>query len=412
MFQHFLKPIKRFRKSYLPGIVTASADDDPSSISTYSVIGAATGFSQLWLFFVSTPLLIAIHQITARIGDVTKKGLITLIKENYGRRVAFLSVLILVAANLLSLVADIVGMAAGFQLLTSWSYIYFIVPLIIFVWYIIVFDSYKKIAQYFGWFAGIILAYFLAGILAKPDWGLIFKSIIMPPIKFNAAYFMAALGLIGTSFSPYAFFWQTEEEIEENHGTKQIIASSRAVTLGFIYSGLAAFFVVVASASVVLETDVNLLTVKDIAQALAPVAGQWAIKLFGIGLIGSGILAIPILAISSAYGVAEFFQWSGGLNQTPGKAKGFYGMITFGFLFCLVALLFDLNPIKVLFYSQVIVGAITPIVIYFILRLASDSKVMGNFCCTRWSVVAGWLALFTLILGDILLFFYLFHYAG
>src|SRR3989338_2608088 len=234
----------------------------------------------------------------------------------------------------------------------------------------------------------------------------------MPPIKFNAAYFMAALGLIGTSFSPYAFFWQTEEEIEKNHGTKQIIASSGAVTLGFIYSGLAAFFVVVASASFVLETDVNLLTVKDIAQALTPVAGQWATKLFGIGLIGSGILAIPILAISSAYGVAEFFQWSGGLNQTPGKAKGFYGMITFGFLFCLVALLFDLNPIKVLFYSQVIVGAITPIVIYFILRLASDSKVMGNFCCTRWSVVAGWLALFTLILGDILLFFYLFHYAG
>ena len=141
MWQHFLKPIKRFRKSYLPGIVTASADDDPSSISTYSVVGATTGFSQLWLLLVSTPLLIAVHQITARIGDVTKKGLITLIKENYGRRVAFLSVLVLVVANLLSLVADIIGMAAGFQLLTGQNYIYFIVPLIILVWYVIVFDS-------------------------------------------------------------------------------------------------------------------------------------------------------------------------------------------------------------------------------------------------------------------------------
>lgn len=408
MLQNFLKPIKRFRKSYLPGIVTASADDDPSTISTYSVVGATTGFSQLWLLLVSTPLLIAIHQIAARIGDVTKKGLITLIRESYGKRIAFASVLILLTANLLSLVADIIGMAAGFQLLTGQNYLYFIVPLIILVWYIIVFDSYKKIAQYFFWFSGIMLVYILAGFLARPDWGLVLKSIVIPSIKFNVGYFMAALGLIGTSFSPYALFWQTEEEIEENHSAKQINASSRSVTLGFIYSSLAAFFVIVVSASVVLKTDINLLTVKDIAEALAPVAGPWATKLFGLGLIGSGLLAIPILAISSAYGVAEFFKWSGGLNQKPSKAKGFYGLITFGFIFCLAALLFDLNPIKALFYSQVIVGAITPIMIYFILRLASNPKVMGNFCCTRWNLVGGWLALILLSLGDIFLIYYLF----
>ncbi|MDD2753045.1 MAG: divalent metal cation transporter [Candidatus Portnoybacteria bacterium] len=408
MLHYFLKPIKRFRRSYLPGIITASADDDPSSISTYSVIGATTGFSQLWLLLVSTPLLIAIHQITARIGDVTKKGLITLIKEHFGRRVALLAVLVLVVANLLTLVADIIGMAAGFQLLTSWNYIYFIVPLIIFVWYVIVFDSYKKIARYFFWFAGIILAYFFAGILAKPDWGLIFKSIIYPPIKFNIAYFMAALGLIGTSFSPYAFFWQTEQEIEEARGAKQISSSSRAVVLGFIYSALAAFFVIVASASVMLKTDINILTVKDIARALAPVAGPWATKLFGLGLIGSGILAIPILAVSSAYGIAEFFKLPEGLNRKPSQAKGFYGMITFGFVFCLAALLFDLNPIKALFYSQVMVGAITPVIIYLILRLAREPKVMGNFCCTRLSVFGGWLTMVLLVLGDVLLFYYLF----
>lgn len=407
MLQHFLKPIKRFRRSYLPGIVTASADDDPATISTYSVVGATTGFSQLWLLLLSTPLLIAVHQIAARIGDVTQKGLITLIKENFGRRVAFLAVIVLLVANLLSLVADIIGMAAGFQLLTGQNYLYFIIPLIIFIWYVIVFDSYKKIARYFFWFSGIMLAYILAGVLAKPDWGLVARAIINPPIKFNITYFMAALGLIGTSFSPYAFFWQTEEEIEENHGERQIGPSSRSVTLGFIYSALAAFFVVVASASVVLKADVNLLTVKDIAEALVPVAGQWATKLFGIGLIGSGILAIPILATSSAYGVAEFFKWPQGLNKKPGKAKGFYALITFGFIFCLAALLFDLNPIKALFYSQVIVGAITPLMIYFILRLASSHKVMGSLCCPRWIVVGGWLAMVILTLGDLFLFYYL-----
>lgn len=409
MWRHFLKPIKRFRRSYLPGIVTASADDDPSSIATYSVVGATTGFSQLWLLLVSTPLLIAIHQMTARIGNVTKKGLITLIKEKFGRRIAFTCVVVLLAANLLSLVADIIGMAAGFQLLTGENYIYFIVPLIIFVWYIIVFDSYKKIAQYFFWFAGIMLAYILAGVLAKPDWGLVFKSIVVPPIKFNVIYFMAALGLIGTSFSPYAFFWQTEEEIEEGRGSRQVNQAGRSVILGFIYSGLVAFFVVVASASVILKTDINILTVKDIAQALAPVAGPWATKLFGLGLIGSGILAIPILAASSAYGVAEFFKWPQGLNQKPSRAKGFYGLITFGFVFCLAALLFDLNPIKAMFFSQVLVGAMTPIIIFFILRLAGSAKIMGDFCCPRWNIVGGWLAFILLTLGDIFLLYYLFR---
>lgn len=407
MFQHFLKPIKRFRKSYLPGIVTASADDDPATISTYSVVGATTGFSQLWLLLVSTPLLIAIHQIAARIGDVTKKGLITLIKENYGRRVAFISVLVLLVANLLTLAADIIGMAAGFQLLTGENYIYFIVPLIIFVWYIIVFDSYKKIAQYFFWFSGIILAYILSGILAKPAWGLIFRSIVWPPIKFNMGYVMAALGLLGTSFSPYAFFWQTEEEIEENRDSRKISQSNRAVAWGFIYSGLAAFFVVVASASVMLKADVNLLTVKDIAQALTPIAGQWATKLFGVGLIGSGILAIPILATSSAYAVAEFFKWPEGLNKEPSRAKGFYGLITFGFIFCLAALFFDLNPVRAMFFSQVLVGMITPAAIYFMLRLASSSKVMGNLCCSRLSLIGGWLAIILLSLGDVFLIYYL-----
>jgi Mn2+/Fe2+ NRAMP family transporter len=163
----------------------------------------------------------------------------------------------------------------------------------------------------------------------------------------------------------------------------------------------------VASASVLLKADVSLLTVKDIAQALAPIAGKWATMLFGVGLIGSGILAIPILASSSAYAVAEFFDWPGGLNQKPGRAKGFYGLITFGFLFCLAALLFDLNPIKAMFYSQVLVGAITPVIIYFILKIASDEKIMGSYRCGWPALIAGWLIILLLLLGDGFLFYYL-----
>ena len=407
MFQHFLKPIKRFRKSYLPGIVTASADEDPSSVSTFSVIGATTGFSQLWLLLLSTPLLIAIHRLSARIGDVTKKGLVTLIKQRYGRNIALICILVLAAANLLSLMADIIGMAAGFQLLTGENYIYFIIPLVILVWYIIVFESYKTIAKYFFWFSGILIAYILAGILAKPDWLLVFKSVVVPPIKFNLVYVVGALGLLGTSFSPYAFVWQTEEEIEERHGLKNLRRSDRAVSLGFIYSNLVSFYIIVASASAILSSNINLLTVKDIAQALAPVAGSWAPKLFGIGLIGSGILAIPILAISSAYAVAEFFQWTQGLNRKPSRAKGFYSVITIGFLLCLFVLVFELNPIKLIFYSQVLVGILIPVILYFILAIAHSRKIMGGYRCHWLSLTAGWLTIFLLLAGDIFLFCYL-----
>jgi NRAMP (natural resistance-associated macrophage protein)-like metal ion transporter len=407
MFHHFFNPIKKFRKTYFPGIVTGSADDDPSAVSTYSVVGATTGFSQLWLLLVSTPLVIAIQYMSAKIGDVTKKGLITLIKENFGRRLAFICVGALVLANLLTLIADIVGMAAGLQLLTDESYIYFIIPLIIFVWYVIVFDNYQKIARYFFWFSGILLAYIISGILAQPDWLAILKSFIIPKATFNISYIMAALAMLGTTFSPYAFFWQTEEEIEEKHDTRQIKPTNRSVSLGFIYSNVIAFFIIVAAANTILNNNVNFLTVKDIAQALAPLAGGWATKLFGVGLVGSGLLAIPILASSSAYAVAELFKWPLGLNKKPSRAKGFYGVITFGFLLCLVALIFNLHPIRIMFFSQVLVGILTPLIIYFILRIASSKKIMGNYRCHSLSLAAGWITIVVLALGALALIYFI-----
>ncbi len=407
MFNRLLKPFRKISKTYIAGIVTASADDDPSTISTFSVIGATTGFSQLWLLLISTPLLVVIHRIMGKIGDVTRKGFITLIKEAFNRRVAFFCTVILLLVNLLTLVADIIGMAAGFQLLTGENYLYFIIPLIILVWYIIVFDTYNHIIRYFFWISGLLTAYIIAGFLAKPDWHLILKSIIFPPFKFDTIHFAAALGLLGTVFSPFTFVWQAEEEIEEGHNQNDIKKTNRSITLGFIYSSLVAFFIIVASAMALKNGQIEWLTTKDIAQALEPIAGKWATKLFGIGLIGSGVLAIPALAISSAYATAEFFSWPEGLRLKPKRAKGFYGLITFGFVFCLAALIFDLNPIKAMFFSQIIAGIITPIILYFILRLASNRKIMGNYC-SRWpELLCGWLTVALLLCGNLLFFYYL-----
>ena len=409
MLHHFLKPIQKFRKSYLPGIVTGSADDDPSAVSTYSVVGATTGFSQLWLLVLSTPLVIAIQNMSARIGDVAKKGLITLIKEHFGHSAALTSVVVLVVVNLATLLADIVGMAAGLQLLTGESYLYFIVPLIILVWYIIVFNNYQLIAKYFFWFSGFFLAYVASGILARPDWLAVFSSIVIPKINFNLSYAVGAIALLGTTISPYAFFWQTSEEIEEGRDRRQIKQTNRSITLGFIWSNLISFFIIVTCASVILDSHISLanLSIKEIAQALSPLAGGWAAKLFGVGLVGSGLLAIPILATSSAYAVAEFFRWPEGLSKKPSRAKGFYSVISIGFILCLAALVLDLDPIKIMFYSQILVGILTPLIIYFILQIAGNKKILGNYCCSRWSIFGGWLTIVLLLVGDIFLIYYL-----
>ena len=408
MFEHFLKPVKKFRKSYLPGIVTASADEDPSSIATFSAVGASTRFSFLWTVILAAPLLIAVHRLSARLGDVAKKGLISLIKENYGKKTALVCLVIFIIANLLSLVADIIGMAAGFQLLTGENYLYFIIPLIVLVWYIIVFDTYRHILRYFSWFSGILLAYVVSGFLASPDWHQVFRSLIWPKVELNLLSVSAFLAILGATFSPFTFFWQTKQEIEERHNAKSVEESGRSVIFGFIYSAFIAFFVMLASASIAQSHNFDTLTIADIAEALAPLAGGWAAKLFGLGLIGSGILAIPVLAASSAYATAEYFDWPDGLRRKPARAKGFYSIITFGFLICLASLLFDFQPVKAIFYSQLIVGILAPVIIYFILRLAGSKKVMGDFRCHWLSLLLGWFTIALLVLGDILFVYFLF----
>ncbi|KKS65897.1 MAG: Mn transporter [Parcubacteria group bacterium GW2011_GWA1_42_7] len=402
MFRHFLKPVQKFRKSYLPGIVTAGADEDPSSISTFSIIGATTGLSALWLIFISTPLLIVVHRLSAMIGDVTKKGLMTLIKENFGKKTAFFFLAALVLANLLLLFANIVGMAAGFELLTGSNYIYFIIPVIIIIWFLMVFEKYKQISKYFFWFSAILACYVISGFLSNPNWGEVFGSVVFPDIKFNLAYISAAIALLGAVFTPYTFFWQTREEIEEHHNVKNLNQSNRSVIFGFIYSGIITFFIILTSASTIASGEINNLTMEQISNALAPLAGGWASVLFAVGLIGSGILSIPILISTSAYAVAEYFNWPDGLNKKPSRAKGFYSVITLGFIICLLALALDVMPVKLIFYSQILVGLLAPISIYFITRIASSKKIMGRYRCHYLSVVLGWLTILFLVAGDLL----------
>ncbi|MEK7160747.1 MAG: divalent metal cation transporter, partial [Patescibacteria group bacterium] len=196
-------------------------------------------------------------------------------------------------------------------------------------------------------------------------------------------------------------FWQNVQEIEESPRVNHLKITNRSVTLGFIYSGLVAFFIMVASASAIADHSLASLNINDIAEALRPLAGPWATKLFGLGLIGSGLLAIPILAIASSYAVAEYFNWPGSLKKKPSRAKGFYTVITFGFIICLLALFSRLDPIKIMFYSQALVGAVTPLFIFYLMRLAHSRKIMKGEYSHWLNYFAGWLTIALLVAGDI-----------
>lgn len=404
MLGHLLQPIKKFRRGVLPGIVTASADDDPAGISSIAAIGATLGLSQLWLVILSTPFLVAVIDMAGRIGDVTKKGLLTLIRENYGKKVSLICLLALVSANIITSIGGIIGMSAGLQLITGENYIYFIVPIIIFIWYIVIFGGYKKISKWFSWFSLIMLAFIISGFLSRPDWGEVLYSIISPKINFSLNYLAGALALFGTTLSPHIFFWEIGEEIEEKHDKKNIKQTDKCVFWGFIYGNLVNAFIIIAAAAGASGGISGEINIHNIAMSLEPLAGKFAPWLFGLGLVGGGILSIPVMAISSAYALAEYMGWPEGLNRKPARAKGFYVTITLGFIISLLALFLRIDPVKIMFNSQVLVGVLAPIVIFFVLRLSQNKRIMGEYRSGFIFSSLGWITILFLVVSEILWF--------
>lgn len=390
--------VSHLLKKTASGFITGGADNDPSGITTYAVIGATTGFSQAWLLLLSTPLLIVVQGMTAKIGDVKRKGLTTIIEEHFGRKIALISMVGLIIVNTLTIGADLSIMGNVLNNFIPFVPSIVFVPMVaLVIWYVVVFKNYKVLYRILLWLVVVFLSYIAAGLLAKPDWGAVVINTIIPRVEFSTVFFAAATALLGTTITPYLFFWQTSEEIEDHTPKKEARRKFLEVAPGFIFSNLVAYFIIISTASALFFTDtaissIESLTVVEISKALIPVVGDKAFLLFSIGIVGGGLLALPILAASSSYAVAEVFGWKEGLDQKVAKAKGFYAVLTATLFIGVAIAVLNINPVLALFYSQILAGILAPPLLVLIILISSNKDIMGDFVNNVWTQLIGWFA--------------------
>lgn len=398
----------RFRKVFkhwIPSIIAGGADNDPAGIATYSISGAQFGFGQLWLLVLSTPMLIAVQAMCARLGDVKRKGLMLIIKEHFAPAVAYVSAAILIITNTTTLGADLAGVSEAVGMVTNTGYVWWVLPVAILLWLIVVFKSFRVIERYLLFLSLIYLTYVVSGLLAQPAWGEVFRAMIRPRVEFSLAYLLAGVGLLGTTVTPFLFFWQSKQGMEEKNSLRELTQEAKRedtlVAPGFVYSNVISLFIMIASAQALYgKNGVAIITAADAARALEPVAGEWAGVLFAVGIIGAGLLAVPVLVASTAYAVAETFGWRDSLSDKPDKARGFYTVLTASLVAGVGIAVSGVAPMKALLYSQVLNGILGPVLVALILIICNDRKIMGKLVNRWFDNLFGWITVIVLIAGS------------
>ena len=384
-----------------PGVISGGADNDPAGIATYSIVGATVGFAQNWLLLLSTPMLIVVMQMSAKVANVTKSDLASLLRARFGARVATPAVVLMVIANVITMGADLLAMGAAVQLLTGIKFIYWIVPMAAVMAGVTIFLDYKVVSKYLLWLVAVYATYIVAATLSHPNWSDVVRSTFLPRISLSPDYLLGAVALLGTTITPYLFFWQASGEVEEKRGVQSLTRTNLDITIGMVWSNLTAFFIIVATGAVLFSHHSQIRTAADAARALEPFAGPYATILFSVGIIGAGLLAIPILASSAAFGVAGLAGWRRGLGRNPRNAPQFYLVIGLAFLVAMELAISAVDPIKALFYSQVLDGIIAPVLIVLLVLLTSSRKLMGDFVNGLPTQVFGWAAAAVMVLADV-----------
>ncbi len=383
---------ERVRK-FGPGLITGAAGDDPAGVETCTAVGATTGFSMLWLMLLSTPMMIAIQNMAARLAIITGRSLPEIITAAYSRRLAVAIVSLLALANVLTIGADLQGMAEILAIVTGLPSGPFLVGVTALVGYLVTFGRYRSIKRVLIALGSVLTAYVVSAVLARPDYGELLKATLIPHLEHSTAYVVAALGLLGTTMSPYLLFWQAAEEREEHKTVEQAKEAAWDTSIGMVYSSLVEYSIIVASALMLFGTAAPLETVRDAALALRPLGSDLSFVLFTVGILASGFLAIPVLAGSTAYAVADTFGWREGLDHKVSDARGFY-LVFFGSL--LVGDLIHWSPISAvdaLYYSQVFDGVLLPVLVGLLLLLNSKPEVVGEYRNGRFNRSFGWLTL-------------------
>jgi NRAMP (natural resistance-associated macrophage protein)-like metal ion transporter len=410
---------KNFFLKLGPGLITGASDDDPSGIGTYSQVGARFGFGMLWTMLFSYPLMSIIQEISARIGRVTGLGIAGNLRRHYPRPILYAMVLLLLIANIFNLGADVGAMGAAAKLLLPgplWAYIVTFGVLSLLLQIMV---PYTKYVSYLKWLTVALFAYIATAIaMGQPNWEAI-RATFLPAISLRADYLTALVAVFGTTISPYLFFWQASEEAQDvgvDAGEKPLRKSPRRAPanferirvdtyLGMAFSNLVAFFIILTAASTLhAHGMLNIDTADQAAQALRPLAGRFAFLLFTVGIIGTGLLAVPVLAGSAAYAVSETFMWEDSLEDRPGEAPKFYATIAVAVLVGLFLNFVGINPIKALFLSALLNGIVAVPVMVMMMILTRNRKVMGHFTLPLYLWVGGWLATAVMLLAALGMF--------
>lgn len=392
--------IRRFFRNLGPGLVTGAADNDPSGISTYSVAGAKTGYGLLWLSVATLPMTIAVQSMAAKVGLVTRKGLAAVIRQNYPRWVLYVAATLLVVSNIPIIAADLLGIAAGLNLLIpSVPITTFVGPVAFLILLVELFENYSNLEKVLKWLALIFFTYLVSAILAKPDWSQALKDTVVPHIEFRKEYLTIAVAVLGTTITPYLFFWQSAEEVEELHakrGQASIRDMQIDVNAGMIFLHLIFYFIILTAAATLFVSGTEINSAADAARALKPLAGEASSALFAIGLVGAGLLAVPVLTGSTAFVLAETFGWRDGFEKRVRKAPGFYLTLAASMLLGVVLALSGVDVIKALFLSQVLAGVIAPILLVLLMLICNNPRIMGEHVNGRLTNVIGVLTIVTM----------------
>jgi NRAMP (natural resistance-associated macrophage protein)-like metal ion transporter len=398
-----------------PGLISGASDDDPSGIATYSQAGAAFGLTTLWTALIAFPLMAAIQKMCASIGLVTEQGLTGTLKKHYPKSILYLMVLFSFPGIILNIGADIAGMGAvGNLLFPSIQATYFSVVFTILLLILIIYLPYQKIAAVLKYLCLVLLVYFVVPFFYKQDFLLILKSTFIPTIHFTKSYIAILVGILGTTISPYLFFWQASMEVEErknksNHlvvNKKIIHEMNQDVDFGMTFSGVVMFFIILTAGTVLFNNGIHQIdTVEQAALALKPLAGKAAYLLFAIGIIGTGLLAIPVLSGSLSYIITETFGWEQGLNKKFHEAKAFYIIIAISLVIGLSLNYIGITPIQGLIYAAILYGLTAPVLIAIILHIANNKKVMGEFTNGKVTNILGYITLMVMTVSAIALLY-------
>lgn len=415
-----MKIIKKIFKTLGPGFITGASDDDPSGIATYSQSGALFGFSQSWTALFSFPLMAAVQEMSGRIGLITGYGLAGVIRRYYSKPLLYFAVSLLFIANTINIGADLGAMAASMQMLVGLPFWLLLLVMAFFTLFLEIFVSYKTYTKYLKYLTFALFSYFLTALVIKVDWQSVAIATFLPSLQFSKVYMLNIVAIFGTTISPYLFFWQASEEVEEevaHHKIRQMGAGQPRITpkdisrlrtdtiIGMFFSNLVMWFIIVTTGATLHNAGIqDIQTASDAASSLRPLAGDFAFFLFAIGIVGMGLLAVPILAGSASYAVSEAFGWKVGLYRKLQSAPQFYAIIAIATFVGIGINFIGISPISALYYTAVINGVIAPPLLVIILFISNNKEIMRDKTNSKTLNVLGVITVVLMSLAAIGLF--------